>query len=73
MAGYQYWNNIIDTNKLSPATVNFPNGIYFGTNGNVPQETFQKKWQFKDDVSISHGTQTWKTGFDMIYEPVLDL
>jgi hypothetical protein len=71
MAGYQYWNNVIDTNKLSPATVNFPNGIYFGTNGNVPQETFQKKWQFKDDVSITHGTQTWKTGFDMIYEPVL--
>lgn len=71
IVGYQYWNNVIDTNKLSPATVNFPNGIYFGTNGNVPQETFQKKWQFKDDVSISHGTQTWKTGFDMIYEPVL--
>jgi len=71
MAGYQYWNNVIDTNKFSPATVNFPNGIYFGTNGNVPQETFQKKWQFKDDLAIMHGAQSWKTGFDMIYEPVL--
>lgn len=71
MAGYQYWNNVIDTNKLSPATVNFPNGIYFGTNGNVPQETFQKKWQFKDDLSITHGKQSWKTGVDVIYEPVL--
>ena len=71
LAGYQYWNNVIDTNKFSPATVTFPNSISFGTNGNVPQETFQKKWQFKDDLSIMHGTQTWKTGFDMIYEPVL--
>lgn len=71
MVGYQYWNNVIDTNKFSPATVTFPNGITFGTNGNVPQETFQKKWQFKDDLSINHGAQTWKTGFDMIYEPVL--
>lgn len=71
IVGYQYWNNVIDTNKLSPATVTFPNGITFGTNGNVPQETFQKKWQFKDDLSITHGAQAWKTGFDMIYEPVL--
>lgn len=74
MVGYQYWNNVIDTNKFSPATVNFPFGtsnIYFGTNGNVPQETYQKKWQFKDDLSITHGAQTWKIGFDMIYEPVL--
>lgn len=70
-AGYQYWNNVIDTSKLSPATVNFPNGIYFGTNGNVPQETYQKKWQFKDDLSITHGRQTWRMGFDTIYEPVL--
>ena len=71
MVGYQYWNNVIDTNKFSPATVTFPNSITFGTNGNVPQETYQKKWQFKDDLSIMHGTQTWKMGIDTIYEPVL--
>ena len=71
VVGYQYWNNVINTSKLSPATINFPNAIYFGTNGNVPQETFQKKWQFKDDVSVTHGNQTWRAGFDSIYEPVL--
>ncbi|HEV2617929.1 MAG TPA: carboxypeptidase regulatory-like domain-containing protein [Candidatus Acidoferrales bacterium] len=70
-AGYQYWNNVIGTNKLSPFTVNFPDGSTFGTNGNVPQQSIQKKWQFKDDISITHGVQTFHTGVDFVWEPVL--
>jgi Carboxypeptidase regulatory-like domain len=69
-AGYQYWNNVIDTNKYSPITVNFPDAT-FGTNANVPQESIQKKWQFKDDLSINHGVQTFHTGVDFVWEPVL--
>lgn len=69
--GYQYWNNLIDTNKFSQYTISFPAGEYFGTNSNVPQETLQKKWQFKDDLSIVSGNHTFRTGVDYVWEPVL--
>ena len=69
--GYQYWNNVIDTSKFSTATVNFPDGSFFGTNSNVPQESIQKKWQFKDDVSHTHGNQTFQFGEDFVWEPEL--
>src|SRR5215510_8799130 len=42
--GYQYWHNLIDTEKQTP-TFNFPGAITFGTNTNVPQESYQSKWQ----------------------------
>jgi carboxypeptidase family protein len=67
--GYQYWNNLIDSNLRVP-NFTFPNET-FGTNGNVPQQSFQKKWQFKDDLSITKGKHTFRTGFDYLYEPVL--
>lgn len=70
-AGYQYWNNVIDTRKFSPFTINFPNSIYFGTNGNVPQESIQKKWQFRDDLSFIQGKHNFKTGVDFVWEPEL--
>ncbi|MGH9727705.1 MAG: TonB-dependent receptor [Candidatus Acidiferrales bacterium] len=70
-AGYQYWNNVIGTNKFSPFTVTFSDGSTFGTNGNVPQQSIQKKWQFKDDLSITHGVHTFRTGVDFVWEPVL--
>src|SRR5437016_13301256 len=47
--GYQYWNNLIDSNLRAPNII-FPNAS-FGTNMNVPQQSFQKKWNFKDDLS----------------------
>jgi hypothetical protein len=68
--GYQYWNNVIDSTKKYP-TVSFASGEYFGTNGNVPQQTFQKKWQFKDDISITHGKHNFKMGYDYVWEPAL--
>jgi Carboxypeptidase regulatory-like domain len=68
--GYQYWNNVIDS-KLRDPTVNFASGEYFGTNANVPQQSFQKKWQFKDDLSITHGKHNFKVGVDWVHEPVL--
>lgn len=69
-AGYQYWNNLIDTNLHAP-TVYFPGGITFGTNTNVPQQSYQVKWQFRDDLSVTRGNHSFKTGFDYLWEPKL--
>jgi carboxypeptidase family protein len=68
--GYQYWNNLIDTDNQTP-TFNFPGGITFGTNTNVPQQSYQSKWQFRDDISITTGNHSIKTGFDFVHEPKL--
>ena len=68
--GYQYWHNLIDTDKKVP-TFTFPTGITFGTNTNVPQESYQSKYQFKDDLSITRGNHTYRTGFDYLWEPKL--
>jgi len=67
-AGYQYWNNLI-ASSISAPLVTFPNAS-FGTNINVPQQSFQKKWQFKDDISKTVGHHTFKAGVDYIYNPV---
>jgi hypothetical protein len=66
--GFQYWNNLIASNFSKPLVV-FPNES-FGTNTNVPQQSFQRKWQFKDDVSKTIGKHTLKAGADYIWNPV---
>jgi hypothetical protein len=66
--GFQYWNNLIDS-KISDPLVTFPSAS-FGTNTNVPQQSFQRKWQFKDDVSKTFGKHTLKAGADFIWNPV---
>jgi len=66
--GYQYWNNLIDSNLRAPNII-FPNAS-FGTNTNVPQQSFQKKWQFKDDISKTVGRHTFEVGVDFIHNPV---
>lgn len=67
--GYQYWNNLISTNNYV-VNLSFPD-LALGTNGNVPQNTFQKKWQFKDDIAIARGKHSLKVGVDFLWEPVL--
>ena len=66
--GFQYWNNLIASNVSSPL-VTFPDA-FFGTNTNVPQQSFQRKWQFKDDFSKAVGKHTFKGGVDYIWNPV---
>ena len=66
--GYQYWNNVIASNISAPL-VTFPDAS-FGTNTNVPQQSFQRKWQFRDDISKTIGRHTLKAGFDFIHNPV---
>lgn len=69
-AGFQYWNNLIDSTTRAPLFT-FPTGIQFGTNTNVPQNSIQRKYQFKDDVSKTVGRHTFKTGFDYIWTPFM--
>jgi Carboxypeptidase regulatory-like domain/TonB dependent receptor len=71
--GWQYWNNLIDSTTRTPL-VTFPLGqtsLQFGTNTNVPQESIQRKWQFKDDLSKTVGKHTFQTGFDYIFTPLM--
>jgi hypothetical protein len=67
-AGFQYWNNLIDS-KLRAPLVTFPDGTSFGTNANVPQKSSQHKFQFRDDISFTHSAHTWRAGVDFVYEP----
>jgi len=69
-AGFQYWNNLIDSTIRAPL-VTFPKNISFGTNGNVPQQSYQRKYQFRDDISFSSGNHGLKFGVDYLWEPSL--
>src|SRR5215510_14248298 len=68
-AGWQYWNNLIDSTGRTPL-ITFPSA-QFGTNTNVPQNSIQRKWQFKDDISKTIGKHTLKAGFDYIWTPFM--
>ena len=68
--GFQYWNNLIDSTGRTPLFT-FPTGIEFGTNTNVPQNSIQRKYQFKDDLAKTVGKHTFKTGFDYIWTPFM--
>jgi len=67
--GYQYWNNLIASGIAVP-DITFPSAA-FGTNGNVPQQSYQKKWQFKDDLIKTVGSHSFKMGVDYINTPHL--
>src|SRR6266853_4236818 len=69
-AGWQYWNNLIDSTTRAPL-ITFPVGAEFGTKTNVPQESIQRKWQLKDELSKTVGRHTFKTGFDYIFTPFM--
>jgi hypothetical protein len=66
--GFQYWNNLIDSNVRKPYFL-FPDGVSFGTNINVPQKSSQHKFQFRDDFSHSLARHTLHAGIDFVYEP----
>ena len=69
LVGYQYWNNVIDSTIKVPL-VTFPDAS-FGTNGNVPQQSYQRKFQFRDDITKTYGRHTLGGGIDYIYNPRL--
>jgi hypothetical protein len=67
-------NNI--ASRSSDPNETFPNGLTIGANGNTPQSTAQKKYQFRDDFSW-HATgmaglgHDFKAGVNFINEPRL--
>jgi len=74
---YADFANAISANSLEPQQT-FPNRVSTGQNGNTPQQTQQKKYQFRDDFSW-HVTgmgglgHDFKTGVNFINEPRLFL
>lgn len=68
---YQYWNNLIDSGTFAPFLI-FPGaGVTFGTNPNIPQQSIQKKYQFKDDMFLTAGNHGFKYGIDFVAIPKL--
>jgi outer membrane receptor protein involved in Fe transport len=73
---YADFANAITANSLDPSE-SFPNNVFIGQSPNVPQQTQQKKWQFRDDFSwhtagmgLGHD---FKLGVNFINEPHLFL
>jgi outer membrane receptor protein involved in Fe transport len=72
---YADFANAISANSLDPQ-ISFPNGVSIGQNTNTPQQTQQKKWQFRDDFTW-HATgmgglgHDFKTGVNFINQPRL--
>jgi len=62
-------NQILATTDLFNLT--FSDGLNVGRNGNVPQQTLQRKHQFRDDLTWNRGNHGFKFGADFVYEPVL--
>ena len=72
---YADFLNGITANSADP-TQTFPNGVSIGQNGNTPQTTAQKKYQFRDDFSWSMSGMggighDFKVGVNFINEPRL--
>jgi outer membrane receptor protein involved in Fe transport len=68
--GFQYWNNLIDSKTRTPF-VTFIGGESFGTNVNVPQQSYQRKFQFRDDITKTYRNHTFQWGIDYIFNPRL--
>ena len=67
---YSHFDNRINATTDLKLLV-FPDGISVGRNGNVPQQTLQKKHQFRDDLTWNRGNHGLKFGGDFTYIPLL--
>ena len=67
---YQTFDNRINATTELNLLV-FPDGLAVGRNGNVPQQTLQKKHQFRDDFTWTHGNHGLKFGGDFTFVPKL--
>jgi len=69
--GGQYWNNLISTDNNAAPYITFGSGYWVGLSPNVSQQSFQRKWQFKDDLTKIWGKHTFAMGADYIWQPSL--
>jgi hypothetical protein len=49
----------------------FPDGITAGQSGHLPERTFQRKHQFRDDLTWNRGNHGFKVGADFVLEPAI--
>jgi outer membrane receptor protein involved in Fe transport len=69
--GAQYWNNLITTDNNAAPLITFASSEWVGQSANVSQQSFQRKWQFKDDITKTINKHTLNFGVDYIWEPGL--
>jgi hypothetical protein len=66
---YQYFDNNITANNPDVPGVQTPD-FFYGANTNTPQETIQKRWQFKDDFAFRKegwgGDHDFKVGAELV-------
>ncbi len=71
---YSRFQNLISADSTNPY-IAFPSGVHTGQNINTPQDTFQTKYQFRDDFSFSRtiGSRRhdFKVGVNFVHEPSL--
>src|SRR5689334_3700063 len=67
---YQTFDNRINATTDLNLLV-FPDGLAVGRNGNVPQQTLQRKHQFRDDLTWTRGNHGLKFGGDVTFVPKL--
>lgn len=60
-------NEILPNPSGVGLTLNFPGGITIGQNANTPQSTKERKFQFRDDLSVVKGDHTMKFGANYIH------
>ncbi len=60
-------NEILPNPSGIGLTLNFPGGITIGQNVNTPQQTKERKYQFRDDISSVQGDHTLKFGVNYIH------
>jgi hypothetical protein len=71
---YSRFENLISADSTNPY-IAYPSGVHQGQNLNTPQETFQTKYQFRDDFSFSSTLggrrHDFKVGVNFVHEPDL--
>jgi hypothetical protein len=64
-----------DQRGLHEPLIAYPSGVHQGQNINTPQNTFQTKYQFRDDFSFSRTLggrrHDFKIGVNFVHEPEL--
>ena len=66
---FQYFDNKINANDNTNPGIQTPD-FFYGANTNTPQETIQKRWQFKDDFAFRKqglgGDHDFKVGGEIV-------
>ena len=60
-------DELISTSNLTH--LSFPDGVSVGQNEHVPEHTFQRKHQFRNDLTWNSHGHGFKLGADFVYEP----